>query len=152
MHRAQEDPEYILKFQSDDVKRVMGSLNTSAATEAFESGGGGAKAQASGSLLLSTCALGARSRRLSSCVSKSCRVADLAWRRSQRVVPPHRHSGCLLRRRRACPAHAQDQQPTAARQSRRRRQTARTRGCALPSDSMRRCADVHNVAAYFTDC
>ena len=41
----QENPEYILKFQSDDVKRVMGSLNTSAATEAFESGGGGAKAQ-----------------------------------------------------------------------------------------------------------
>ena len=43
----QEDPEYILQFQSDDVKRVMGSLNTSAATEAFESGGGGAKAQVS---------------------------------------------------------------------------------------------------------
>ena len=42
----QEDPEYILKFQSNDVKRVMGSLNTSAATAAFESGGGGAKAQA----------------------------------------------------------------------------------------------------------
>ena len=46
----QEDPEYILKFQSDDVKRVMGSLNTSAATAAFESGGGGAKAQVAGAL------------------------------------------------------------------------------------------------------
>ena len=44
---VQEDPEYVLKFQSDDVKRVMGSLNTSAATAAFNSGGGGAKAQVS---------------------------------------------------------------------------------------------------------
>ena len=56
---AQEDPEYILRFQSDDVKRVMGSLNTSAATEAFESGGGGAKAQVGGShQLVNICKLG----------------------------------------------------------------------------------------------